>query len=210
MQFLDNDILIQNILKLMDANNITQCKLADILGMSQSNVSKALNKNDKKSFTLNQVVGIAKYFNTSIDVLLGNDNVRFPERSPKSIATFIIQLIEKGDFVVFDHNVEELVYDVNYDDEGYPYTTSSEINNLYHAFYLPSFWQVPKDSSISNEEKQDMWAEINSCGNTGRHYSTNKVIHQFLQIYAMYKQKGLEEETYRTVVKDLLNHLSDH
>lgn len=210
MQFFDNDILIQNIQKLMNANNITQCMLADILGMSQSNVSKALNKNDKKSFTLNQVVGIAKYFNTSIDVLLGNDNVRLPGRSPRDIASFIVQLIEKGDFVVFDHNVEELVYDVNYDDEGYPYTTSSEINNLYHAFYLPSFWQVPKDSSISNEEKQDMWAEINSCGNTGRHYSTNKVIHQFLQIYAMYKQKGLEEETYRTVVKDLLNHLSDH
>ena len=210
MQFFDNDILIQNIQKLMNANNITQCMLADILGMSQSNVSKALNKNDKKSFTLNQVVGIAKYFNTSIDVLLGNDNVRLPGRSPRDIASFIVQLIEKGDFVVFDHNVEELVYDVNYDDEGYPYTTSSEINNLYHAFYLPSFWQVPKDSSISNEEKQDMWAEINSCGNTGRHYSTNKVIHQFLQIYAMYKQKGLEEETYRTVVEDLLNHLSDH
>lgn len=210
MQFFDNDILIQNIQKLMNANNITQCMLADILGMSQSNVSKALNKNDKKSFTLNQVVGIAKYFNTSIDVLLGNNNVRLPGRSPRDIASFIVQLIEKGDFVVFDHNVEELVYDVNYDDEGYPYTTSSEINNLYHAFYLPSFWQVPKDSSISNEEKQDMWAEINSCGNTGRHYSTNKVIHQFLQIYAMYKQKGLEEETYRTVVKDLLNHLSDH
>lgn len=210
MPFFDNDILIQNIQKLMNANNITQCMLADILGMSQSNVSKALSKNDKKSFTLNQVVGIAKYFNTSIDVLLGNDNVRFPERSPKSIATFIIQLIEKGDFVVFDHNVEELVYDMDIDDEGYPYTTSSQKNNLYHAFYLPSFWQVPKDSSISNEEKQDMWAEINSCGNTGVHYSTNKVIHQFLQIYAMYKQKGLEEETYRTVVKDLLNHLKDH
>ena len=210
MQFFDNDILIQNIQKLMNANNITQCMLADILGMSQSNVSKALNKNDKKSFTLNQVVGIAKYFNTSIDVLLGNNNVRLPGRSPRDIASFIVQLIEKGDFVVFDHNVEELVYDMDIDDEGYQYTKSSKKNNLYHAFYLPSFWQVPKDSSISNEEKQDMWAEINSCGNKGRHYSTNKVIHQFLQIYAMYKQKGLEEETYRTVVKDLLNHLSDH
>ena len=154
MQFFDNDILIQNIQKLMNANNITQCMLADILGMSQSNVSKALSKNDKKSFTLNQVVGIAKYFNTSIDVLLGNDNVRLPGRSPRDIASFIVQLIEKGDFVVFDHNVEELVYDVNHD-EGYPCTTSSEINNLYHAFYLPSFWQVPKDSSISNEEKQE-------------------------------------------------------
>ena len=210
MQFFDNDILIQNIQKLMNANNITQCILADILGMSQSNVSKALNKNDKKSFTLNQVVGIAKYFNTSIDVLLGNHNVRLPGSSPRDIASFIIQLIEKGDFVVFDHNVEELVYDMDIDDEGYQYTKSSQKNNLYHAFSLPSFWQVPEDSSISNEEKQDMCAEINSCGNTGVHYSTNKVIHQFLQIYAMYKQKGLEEETYRTVVEDLLNHLSDH
>ena len=40
----DNDILIQNVRKLMEDNNITQQQLADILGMSQSNVSKALSE----------------------------------------------------------------------------------------------------------------------------------------------------------------------
>jgi transcriptional regulator with XRE-family HTH domain len=50
----------------MKANNITQQKLSKILGMSQSNVSKALSLNDKKCFTLNQVVGIADHFGVSI------------------------------------------------------------------------------------------------------------------------------------------------
>lgn len=36
----DSNILIMNIRKLMETNNITQQQLADILGMSQSNISK--------------------------------------------------------------------------------------------------------------------------------------------------------------------------
>ena len=55
MQNYDNDILLQNIKKLMTDNGITQAALADILGMSQSNVSKALSSNDKKNFTLDQL-----------------------------------------------------------------------------------------------------------------------------------------------------------
>lgn len=66
----DSDILIQNIKMLMKDNDITQTKLADILHMPQSNVSKALSENDKKSFTLDQLVGIAKHFRVSIDFLM--------------------------------------------------------------------------------------------------------------------------------------------
>jgi len=55
MSFCNADILIRNITQLMKDNGITQEKLADILGMSQPNVSKALSLRDKKCFTLDQV-----------------------------------------------------------------------------------------------------------------------------------------------------------
>ena len=66
MSFYNTDILIRNITQLMKDNGITQEKLADILGMSQPNVSKALSLRDKKCFTLDQVVGIAEHFGVSI------------------------------------------------------------------------------------------------------------------------------------------------
>ena len=80
----DNDILIQNVRKLMEDNNITQQQLADILGMSQSNVSKALSESDKKCFTLDQVVGIAKHFRVSIDMLVGNYRAQNRDISPRA------------------------------------------------------------------------------------------------------------------------------
>ncbi|MDT3390096.1 MAG: helix-turn-helix transcriptional regulator [bacterium] len=82
MAFYDTDILIRNIKKLMDDNNITQSALAGILGMSQSNVSKALSENDKKSFTLDQLAGIAKHFKVSIDKLIGNERSQSQIISP--------------------------------------------------------------------------------------------------------------------------------
>ena len=50
---------------------------------------------------------------------------------------------------------------------------------------------------------------MTQCGNDTIHLQTNKFINAFLQIHKMYKQNSLEEETYKTIVKDLLNHLSD-
>lgn len=46
----DSDILIKNIKSHMTEKSITQEKLAKVLGMSQSNISKALNAKDKKKF----------------------------------------------------------------------------------------------------------------------------------------------------------------
>ena len=57
--------------------------------------------------------------------------------------------------------------------------------------------------------KCDLFSEMMTWGNDSIHWQTNKFINDFLQIYKMYKQKSLEEDTYKTIVKDLLNHLSD-
>lgn len=62
MSELNFQLLEENIRMLLVKNNITQQKLAEIAGMTQANVSKALNRNEKKRFTLDQVYRIAQYF----------------------------------------------------------------------------------------------------------------------------------------------------
>ena len=93
----DSNILIQNITKLMHDNGITQKGLAEILGMSQPNVSRALSTSDKKCFTLDQVVGIANHFKISIDRLIGNQHSATHDLSPRAIGEYFARLIsEKG------------------------------------------------------------------------------------------------------------------
>ena len=48
----NHGLLVENIRELLKNNSMTQQQLADITEMTQANVSKALNPNDKRSFTL--------------------------------------------------------------------------------------------------------------------------------------------------------------
>ena len=79
MSKFNRDILNQNIEIQLKKKNINKSKLAEILGMSQPNVSKALNPNKKKCFTLEQVINIADYFNVTIDSLVGSTYAAFKE-----------------------------------------------------------------------------------------------------------------------------------
>lgn len=204
----DSDILIQNIRKLMEDNDITQQQLADILGMSQSNVSKALSESDKKSFTLDQVVGIAKHFRVSIDMLVGNYRAQNRDISPRAVSEYLVRLIEHDDIKIIKHPVEEEIYSVDYNpNTGCPECTHEKKTVNYNAFYFPAYWYIPEDAS--RLESEELFSEMTQCGNNTAHYQTNKFLHRFLQIHTLYKQKALEEETYRTVVSDLLGHLKD-
>ena len=93
----DADILIENINRLLSDKGMTQAQLGEILGMSQPNISKALNKNDKKSFTLDQVIGIAKYFHTTVDALIGGSQTSEIRITQRSAAAFLAELIAQHD-----------------------------------------------------------------------------------------------------------------
>ena len=204
----DREILIRNIKKLMDDNGITQASLAEILDMSQPNVSKALSTTDKKSFTLDQVAGIAKHFRVSVDMLLGNKQAKDRDVSPRAAAEYFVLLIERGYLKAFKHPVEEEICEPYFDYKagGADYKEYKETID-YNAFYFPAYWQMP--DGLSYEEECQLFAEMTQCGNDTLHSQTNKFFHQFLQIYNLYKQNALEEDTYRTVVADLLSHLRD-
>jgi len=196
----DNDILKRNIKRLMENNNINQQQLGDALGMSQSNVSKALSENDKKRFTLDQVVGIAKYFKVSIDSLIGKTDTQSYDLSLRTIAIYLVELISDEDVIIFDHPVEEKIFD-NWEPSE-PECTAKNETVHYNAFYFPSYW-YPNDSP----DRDDDYLKILSLGNRTRQHPLNTFLNQFLQIYRIYKAEGLDTETYHTIIKDLLNHL---
>lgn len=202
----DSNILIQNVRKLMQKNNITQQQLANILGISQPNVSKALSESDKKCFTLDQVIGISKHFRVSIDTLVGNFQEHTRDISPRAVSEYLIRLIEHDDVKFFKHSVTEEIHDVRYNtDTGVPQYMHWKMPIEYDAFYFPSYWSIP--DGISDDEACELYSEMTQCGNESKHYQTNNFLHQFLQIHRIYQQKMLEKETYQIVVSDLLEHL---
>lgn len=204
----DTNILIQNTKKLMNDKDITQAKLADILGMSQSNVSKALSESDKKSFTLDQVVGIAKHFRVSIDMLVGNTKSASITTGPRSTATFLAELISHHDAELIPYEHEEVVFEVDYDNyANYPSCTSEKRTVTYPAIYLPGYWEVP-DRAI-NEDTDMAISEATQCGNDTRMQPVNDFLRHFKEIFDLYDRKGLSEDTYKAVLSDMLNHLRE-
>lgn len=202
----DTDILIQNIKSLMKDKGVTQEKLAEILGMSQSNVSKALSERDKKSFTLDQVVGIAKHFDVSIDMLVGNHRTAAIATSPRVIATFLSEIIANHDADIFIYEKEEDVFEPYYD----AYTNSPSCTHKtktvkYPAIYLPGYWQVP-DRAI-NEDTDAAISEAVQVGNDTRMQPVNMFLLHFQEIFSIFEKGDLSENTYKSVVADMLSRL---
>lgn len=208
MQSFDSNILKRNIRVLMDKEGISQLALGEKLGMSQSNVSKALNENDKKCFTLEQVIRISDYFKISIDKLIGRNRTKFQDLSIRSIAKLIVSLIESGDLKSIEHSIEEEVHELEFSDDGYSRVASSKKNIAYNCFYFPSYWHIPSD--IPHTKAQELWDEMHQCGNETKHLTyTNQFMSTYLQIYSCYRQNKIDENAYRTIVENLIDHLPE-
>ena len=211
MSVFDRDILIQNIEMHRKKENITKTQLASILGMSQPNVSKALNPNEKKCFTLEQVINIADYFNVTIDSLVGSPKTDtiVSANNPRDIAAFLAQCIENEKATVAEYSVEETVFVEDYDPRelfcNYKKTTQ-EVR--YPILYFSDYWS-PSLISETDEEYAELQKEAFQCGNQTGNVPINNFLRHFLQIHTLYKKGELAEETYRTVVQDLLNHVPE-
>lgn len=214
MSFCNTDILIKNIHSLMDENNITQEKLASILGMSQPNVSKALSLKDKKCFTLDQVVGIADYFGVSIDFLVGNRGVKSQETGPRAVAEFVSKVIESHDAKYTTVEIEESVYEPKevynvFSGPGFCEASEEKKNISYPAIYFPDYWRLPDPAEVGREIFEEQFAEARQVGNDSRMKPVNDFIRKFIQIFEIFDKKGVDEDAYRTVVDNYLSKLRD-
>lgn len=208
MSVFDRDILITNIKNLMSNTNTTQEKLAKALGMSQPNLSKALNPKDKKCFTVAQLVEIADHFNVSVDELVHGRKPRNISTGPRATAAFIATLLEEHDAVMFEHNVTEEVYSVDYSTfQLYPTYKREDETISYPAIYLPSYWKAP--SCPQNIKENELLCEAQQCGNDTTMQPVNDFLKHYKEILEVYEQGNLSEDTYRTVLADLLSHLRE-
>ncbi len=208
MSYLDTDILISNINKLMADKNISQAKLAEILGMSQPNISKALNPKEKKCFTLAQIYDLARHFRISIDELVGNTRGINASISPRSTAAFITKLAEAHDIDFIPYTRKEWVFKPEWDPTtGYPGYDRTEEEITYPTILLRSYWDV--DKAKNEEEAQELWSEATQIGNDTAMNPVNKYLMQFQEIFKIYEKGDLTKQTYETVIADLLSHLRE-
>lgn len=210
MPFFDNDILISNITSLMEESHTPQTKLAKYLNMSQPAVSKALSKNDKKCFTLDQIAGVAKYFSVSVDWLLGIEDIRHETKtSMRAIAEFIISLAEQKLISTFTHEVKEEIYEYHIEDPvtltDCPKITDKTIP--YSAFYFPSYWYIPEN--VYGEEWTQLHEEMRYGNQIHEIHTLNSVIDTTLQILSLVSDKRMSEESYNIVKTALLESLPD-
>ena len=207
MPIFDQNILKRNIKELLKNKNITQQQLAHTIGMSQSNVSKALSEGDKKCFTVEQIYSIADHLEVSIDWLLGYETAERNAKGPQAIGAFLAELLSAQDARCIPIEIHDTVYSIDYDPRnGYPGYNVLEQDNTYLAFYFPNYWN-PRELAKTEEEFSEMHSEATQCGNDTRNIPLNLFIQKYVSILKVFQDKQISEEAYQIVLKDYLSQL---
>lgn len=203
MSNLNTNLLIDNIHELMKKHGIKQIELAKKIGMSQPNLSKALNKNDKKTFTLEQVVDIAACFQVTVDSLLSDakDSTTDGSHSLKEIGQLLYFLIENNIAKINDFEKEETF--INKKDHNSLYDTSSteekrKIN--YPSIYFPDYWYP----------RGDEWDDFNLVGDNHTDLQPlNVFLRSYEELIKARESYSISEETIRTVAESHISGMDD-
>lgn len=186
----NNDILIKNIKLQMQKHNETQSQLAEVIGMTQSNFSKAINGVESKRFSIEQLYGISQHYGVGIDALLGNkadDNLTLV-----SISSFLRKLIENSIADLVELEYADIKYKSEYD--GYTdqfYVNSYEDKNTYTAIVFPNTKFELK--YLSKSEADELKQKYAKNGNRDyRNECINEFLKKYTQLYRLYRRGDLE------------------
>lgn len=208
MSELNFELLRENIRILIKKNGITQNDLAEIAGMSQSNVSKALNPAEKKQFTMEQVYRIAQHFGLSIDELVGNKAAEAASTSPRAILKFVTKLLSELKLKSTTIKVEEQVFEQIYNSHGYPDCKVVNREITYPAFYFPNHYQV-EDFARCEEEEFETYSEFQNGGNDTRLQALNTILDKLLPMTRLYREKEIPEEAFQMILNGYLEQLPE-
>lgn len=80
ISFLEGNFMYERIRNLREDKDLSQTQIAKMLGMSQTGYSKY--ETGENDIPTNTLIKLAKFYNTSIDYLLGQTNLkeRYPEK----------------------------------------------------------------------------------------------------------------------------------
>lgn len=208
MPELNFELLQTNIRNLLKKHNITQVDLAGIAGMTQANVSKALNPKESKQFTLDQLYRISQHFGVSIDELVGNTAANKAETSPRASLAFITKLLCDSKLRYTTIKVPEWVYEFEYDGGSYPECRGRQKDIDYPAFYFSSY-QHPEDYARSPISDEDIHFEFVSVGNGTQFQQLNEVLKKFLPMVKLYRETEIPAEAFQMVLNGYLEQLPE-
>lgn len=210
MSEFDQNTVKRNISMLLRNKSIPQKQLASAIGVTQPNLSKALNEKEKRFFTVEQIYKIAEFFGVSIDSLIGySPNTAKDDIDFRSIGEFIVKLLESGIAEIKDISTDEVVTNIFYDnDTGYPADYGTYLEDVtYSALFFPNH-------SAAFEREEYVRGNIGREGRTIVNTTGNEVINALLQKYPsilkLYNEGQLSQEAYDAVVSSFLEQLEDN
>lgn len=212
----NNDILIQNIKKLMKENDISQQKLADDLHIGQPSISKCLTS--KQSISIDMVYCIAQYFGVSIDSLCTAPEFASKEsddrrsRALKKATRFsdtcdaLATIFKLHMFNVKEIEINETVYEEQYYNQngyrGSEYVRKKGllgtdfVTNKYNALFYSNYYEIETDFD-DDEQYAEYMSELRCCGNElPENTRINKLLNQLCDLYKIYLNGSLPEEAY--------------
>lgn len=208
MSELNFDLLQENIRELLKKHDLTQSELAEIAGMSQGNLSKALNPDEKKQFTLEQLYRIAQYFGVSIDELVGNTVPAEITTGPRSVLSFLAKLLCEAKIRVTNISEEELVYDRFTNEHGGLDCRRVNKTVEYPAFYLPDYYRV-SDFAFCEPDYDELDMEYCWCGNDSRFMQVNEILKNLIPMIKLYREKQIPEEAFQMILNGYLEQLPE-
>lgn len=208
MAELNYDFLRANIQALLKKHDMGQDDLAEIAGMSQPNVSKALSDTNKKQFNLDQLFRIAQHFGISIDELVGNKTSDAAYTSPRAILALFTKLFVESKLKSTTITEYEYVYKPYFNDDGYPDCSIKQEEHSYRAFYFPSYFQM-SDFIFRDEDEESLHCDFCYSGNESRMKPLNSVFEDFLPIVDMYLKEKIKKDAFEMVLNGYLEQLSD-
>lgn len=205
MPELNHNILKRNIKSLMKYHNLTQAQLAEIAGMTQPNVSKALNGNS--TFSLDQVFRIAQHFNTSIDLLTENKFVYNTTEGPLAVIKFLIKLLVSGKMRTTKITVNETWYTEEIVDGKYSNKYQQPVEVTYNAFYFQSLFSLD-DFAFDDQGKEELHYKFIKNGNVSSFHYMNDQLEKILPIIPIYRNGGLEKDIFSGIMKKYIDELN--
>jgi len=208
MSELNFELLQENIRALLKKHDLTQSALAEIAGMTQANVSKALNPNESKQFTLDQLFRISQHFGVSIDELVGNTVPSEITTGPRAVLAFFVKLLCEGRVRVENVNVEELIYDRYTNEHGGLDCRRVDKTIEYPALYLPDYYRV-SDFAFCEPEYEELDMEYCWCGNGSRYMQVNEILKNLIPMIKLYREKQIPEEAFQMILNGYLEQLPE-
>ena len=189
MEDLNIEKMKENIKKLMRTKEpkVTQEQLAQIAGMEQPQVCKALSAKNSNFFTIEQLVKISEFFHVTIDCLIGNTGINNDYENYENLTVKELCKIING--------IANIRFVKIADVENTAYHNMFGINEDYQKTYKSIYfdnllYDVPETYNPANVQ-------------------INKFINKMCNLLSLKEKNELSKEDYDYLIKKHLDNVSD-